>query len=334
MKLLGRILAVLVGLILLVVISTCSWLYLYTADLPSVVMLDRYAPSAPVEIHTESGSAAHVVPADRFGKYLMSALVAAEGQPDPRGPIRVALTSFLWETPPRGQMYSWQIARDLVHNGRGLRRQMDELRLAQQIHRRFNQQQILTIFMNRVSLSQDVSGVEDASVRYFGKHALDLSLEESALIAGLIRSPNHDSPIGHPERAVQRRNWVLDNMARQGSVSQLDARQAKASPLIVKQTPNSEPTYDWKRCALTLATHTWPADGSTRMRPGERYQNTPVISFEVLESGQISNAIVSRSSGVADIDNYALDGIKNMRYHDRPPGCGIIQSQATVNVDF
>jgi penicillin-binding protein 1A len=102
-------------------------------------------------------------------------------QPDPRGPIRVAVAGFFSDVHPRGHMYSLQIAREMVPNERTMHRQIDELRLAQHIQRRFDQQQVLTIYMNRVNFGQN--GAEDTSMRYFGKHASDLSLDEAALIA-------------------------------------------------------------------------------------------------------------------------------------------------------
>jgi TonB family protein len=232
-------------------------------------------------------------------------------------------------------MYTWQLARGLAPNGHSIGRQIDELRLAEQIQRHFNQRQVLTIYLNRVYLGQNTYGVEDASMRYFGKHTSDLSLDEAALIAALVRSPSHDSPIEHLERAVERRNWVIDQMTSQGSVSLEDAEQAKAAPLIVKHTTDSEATYDWNRCALKVVCHGSPANRTIRMHTGEKStKQTPVISFEVLESGEIRNAAVHRSSGIADIDNYALAGVRAMKYSERPPGCGIIESQAVVNVDF
>ncbi len=334
MRMVGRSVIFVGGLILLAVASACGWLYVYTADLPPLAMLDQYLPSSPTQIKSGTGSITHVVPTGQLGKWLPKALVAAEGEPDDRSPISVAIASLVWDTPPQGQMYPWQIARNLVHGGSNLHRQTNALRLAQQIHHRFNQQQILTIYLNRINLGEDVNGAEDGSLRYFGKHACDLSLDEAALIAGLIRAPSHDSPIIHPERAVLRRNSVLDAMARQGSISQPDAEQAKVAPLIVKRTATSEPSYDWGRCVLTMASHGSPANNLIHTRPGEELKTTPVILFEVLESGEVSNAKLSRSSGVKEIDSYALAAIKNMRYEQRPPGCGILQSQATVNVDF
>jgi len=334
MKLLRRIVAILAGVVVLILASICSWLYLYTADLPLVAQLDQYAPPSQTVIPTGPGAVQHVIPADQLGKYLVRAVLATEGQPDSRGPIRATVDTLLWDTPPSGQMYLMQIARTLVPPERSLHRQIEELRLAQQIYRRFNQQQILTIYLNRVYLGINLIGVEDTSIRYFGKHASDLSLDEAALLAGLIHSPSLDSPINHPDRAAKRRNAVLDNMMNHGSIPQPDAEQAKAAPLIIKRTAESEASYDWNRCALDIKGHASPAHGSIHTRPGEKYQNTPVIRVEVLESGEIRNAIVDRSSGVADIDNYALSSIKNMRYKERPAGCGALENQATVNVDF
>ncbi len=134
---------------------------------------------------------------------------------------------------------------------------------------------------------------------------------------------------------MERRNWVIDQMTNQGSASQEDAEQAKAAPLIVKRTANSEATYDWNRCVLRIIGHGSPANTTIRVRTGEKStRQMPVISFEIIESGEVRNAIVLRSSGIADIDNYALAGVRGMKYRERPPGCGIIQSQGVVNVDF
>jgi penicillin-binding protein 1A len=84
--------------------------------------------------------------------------------------------------------------------------------------------------LNRVYLGENTYGVEDASRRYFEKHVSDLSLDEAALLVGLIRSPNHDSPINRPDRAVGRRNWVIDQMMAEKTVSKEEAERAKEAP--------------------------------------------------------------------------------------------------------
>lgn len=323
------------GVILLAAGALCSWLYVHTGDLPSIAGLDQYSPAAASEIQSRDNSLTHVVPSDQLGKYLLSALVASEGQAESCGPIRATVGDLLSGAQPHAQMYSWRIARDLAPKGHSLRGQIDELRLAEQIQRRYSERQLLTIYLNRIYLGENTYGVEDASMRYFGKHASDVSLDEAALLAGLIRSPSHDSPIEHPDRAVERRNQVIDQMTNQGSTSRDDAEQAKSAPLIVKQTANSIATYDWNRCALKVISHESAAETTIRVRAGEKStMHDPVIRFEILESGEVRNAVIQRSSGIADIDNYALAGIRAMRYNRRTPGCGIIESQAAVTVDF
>src|SRR6266536_5736279 len=203
MKLLGRILAIAGAIILVAASIVCGWLYFYTADLPSIAELHRYNPAAASEIQIGDNSLTHVVPSDLLGKYLLSALVAAEGQADSREPIRATIASLLSDVQPHAQMYSWQLAHGLAPKGDSIHRQIDELRLAEQIQRHFDQRQVLTIYLNRVYLGENTYGVEHASMRYFGKRAYDLSLDEAALLAGLIRSPSRDSPIEHPERAVE-----------------------------------------------------------------------------------------------------------------------------------
>ena len=335
MKVLRRILAIAGSLILVIVCGVFAWLYLYTGDLPPIADLNQYAPVTSTEIHPDSDSVRHVVPSDVLEKHLFMALIAAEGQVESRGPIHAAITNLLSDVPPRSQMYSWQLAREMAAHGDSLEGQIDRLRLAERIQRHLSQRQVLTIYLNRVYLGENTYGMEDASRRYFGKHAFDLSLDEAALLVGLIRAPNRDSPIMHPDRAVERRNWVIDRMIADGAVLWEEGDRARRAPLIIKQTANSEATYNWNRCELKLVSHASPTSTTIRIRRGESpTKRTPVISFEVLESGEVRNAAVQRSSGVADIDNYALAGIKSMRYNERPPGCGIIENQATVNVDF
>jgi TonB family protein len=59
----------------------------------------------------------------------------------------------------------------------------------------------------------------------------------------------------------------------------------------------------------------------------------PVIAYKVLESGRVANVYVKRSSGVADLDAFAVSSIRTTRYNRRP-GCGTLESEATVNIDF
>ena len=239
MKVLRRILAISGGAVLLVVCAVFFWLYFYTGDLPPINDLHQYAPASSIEIRFASDSIRHVLTSDDLEKQLFRALIAAEGQAEPRGPIRASITDLLSDVPPHTQMYSWRLARELSAHGDSIGRQIAVLRLADQIQRHFSQREVLTIYLNRVYLGENTYGVEDASGRYFGKHVSDLSLDEAALLVGLIRPPNHDSPISRPDRAVGRRNWVIDRMMAEKTVSKEEAERAKEAPLLVKRTANS-----------------------------------------------------------------------------------------------
>jgi penicillin-binding protein 1A len=156
-------------IILLAAGALCSWLYCYTGDLPSIAGLDQYSPAAAAVIQDQGNSLTHVVPTDQLGKFLVSAVIAAEGQAEPRGPIHATVSDLLLGAQPHAQMYSWRLARELAPRGHALRRQIDELRLAEQIQRHFDQRQVMTIYLNRVYLGEKTYGVEDGSLRYFGK---------------------------------------------------------------------------------------------------------------------------------------------------------------------
>jgi membrane peptidoglycan carboxypeptidase len=110
-----------------------------------------------------------------------------------------------------------------------LNRQFQELRLANAINRAFDQEDVLTIYLNRVYLGPNVYGIEAAAKRYLGKNASDMTLEESAAMVSMIRSPRMYSLLLHPDRATQRRDSILDEMVIEGSVSQADADRAKAA---------------------------------------------------------------------------------------------------------
>ena len=127
MKVLRRLLAIAGGVVLLIVCTVLGWLYLYTADLPPITDLYQYDPATSAEIHAGSDSVRHVVPSGVLEKQLFTALIAAEGQVESRGPIRTAITDLLSDVPPRSQMYSWQLARELAVNGDSPERQIDRL---------------------------------------------------------------------------------------------------------------------------------------------------------------------------------------------------------------
>ena len=104
-----------------------------------------------------------------------------------------------------------------------------------QLEHRFTKQQIFQMYANEVPLghrgSFDIDGFGEASQVYFDKDVRQLTLDECALLAGLIQSPNYLSPFRHPQRAIDRRNLVLDAMVETGTITKKQAEAAKAQPL-------------------------------------------------------------------------------------------------------
>ena len=108
-----------------------------------------------------------------------------------------------------------------------------------QMEHRFDKQQIFQMYANEVPLGRrgsfDIDGFGEAAQVYFGKDVRQLTLDESALLAGLIQSPNRLSPFRHPSRAIKRRNLVLDSMVETGAITKEQAEAAKAQPLHLSQ---------------------------------------------------------------------------------------------------
>ena len=118
-----------------------------------------------------------------------------------------------------------------------LMRQVAEIRTAIQLERHYSRQQLFTIYANRVYLGPGLIGVQQGSEFYFRKAPAELNLPEAALLVGLIRAPAMYSPSQHPDRALRRRNEVIDAMAGNSTISATDAQAAKAAPLgIVANT--------------------------------------------------------------------------------------------------
>src|SRR5258708_2225337 len=133
-----------------------------------------------------------------------------------------------------GSTLTQQFVKTLHFNPeRTLRRKLTEALMGVLLEARYSKKEILEAYLNEIYLGQNgavqIIGVEQASQVYFGKHVTYLSLPEAATLAGIIRSPNVLSPIGHPDRAKGRRDTVLQLMKEQGFITEVEYEQAVAS---------------------------------------------------------------------------------------------------------
>lgn len=114
-------------------------------------------------------------------------------------------------------------------------RKLKELILAIMVEDRFSKEEILEMYLNQVAYGGTTYGIEEASMQYFGKHAKQLTLAESALIAGLTKAPSVYSPFANPEMAKDRQKEVLRRMVEDGYISQKTADKALAEELHFRQ---------------------------------------------------------------------------------------------------
>ena len=102
-------------------------------------------------------------------------------------------------------------------------RKIKEALLANELDSKFTKQQILDQYLNIIYYGENAYGVEDAAMRYFGKHAKDLTLPEAALLAGLPEAPSYNDPFKNPQAAYGRMHYVLDSMVAVGDISRAQA---------------------------------------------------------------------------------------------------------------
>jgi membrane carboxypeptidase/penicillin-binding protein len=234
MRMLLKICLIGLGAIALALITGFAWLFFDSRGLPDVQALAQFAPAAVRQVSDPCLKAASVaIPYDSIGDNMRAALSVVEAKEDDPGVLSEVFPEF-WRQRPHRVTLSTQISRSMFcEPARTLNRQLDELRTAAQLEHRFSRRELFTILANRVTFGKDIVGVEPASQHFFHKNPNQLLVGEAALLAGLVRAPFYLSPIKHPDRALRRRNEVIDTMLEKHAISESEASTAKASPLPI-----------------------------------------------------------------------------------------------------
>jgi len=128
---------------------------------------------------------------------------------------------------------------------RSLSRKIREWILTPRVEQALTKDQILSLYINQVYYGQGRSGIEEAALYYFGKHAKELTVGEAAVLAGTVQSPNRINPEKNIIKAKQRQRYVLGQMAHQGFASQqvVDAELEKPIVLAPRPPPEVGPYY-------------------------------------------------------------------------------------------
>jgi penicillin-binding protein 1A len=231
-----------------VVGAAAGLLLVYSTDLPEVEQLEHYRPSSITELYDDQGRVIGsfalqrrvVASYDDYPQVLREALISIEDKDFYRhwgiNVWRIAGAAYR-DIQSGGRVQgastlTMQLARNLfLSPDRSFHRKIQEALLAVQIERRFTKPQIFTLYANQIFLGHGVYGFEAASEFYFSKPAKQLTLDQAALLAGLPKAPGYYSPINHPDRALKRRNLVINAMLEDGKITTQRAAAAKARPL-------------------------------------------------------------------------------------------------------
>ena len=232
-----------------------AWLF---HDMPDAGDLVDYRPPTATRAYAMDGTLIGefsrerriFVPYDNIPPQLAQAFLAAEdhgffqhGGVDPTGLARATLKNLVnivhGKRLEGGSTITQQVAKNvLLTSDATMGRKLKEAILARRLEQTLNKEQILELYLNEIWLGYRSFGVGAAAYNYFGKSISDLTLAQSAYLAALPKGPDNYQPIRHKANAIARRNWILDQMAELGWVTEAQAAAAKKEDLIVQAAPS------------------------------------------------------------------------------------------------
>src|SRR5205085_4670547 len=195
------------------------------------------------------------VPIQAVPKLVTNAFIAAEdknfyehGGIDFSGIARAAVLYIQQygsgRRPQGASTITQQVAKNfLLTNEVSFSRKIKEALLAMKIERAFSKEKILELYLNEIYLGMGAYGVAAASLLYFDKSVHELSVAEAAYLAALPKAPNNYHPFRQRERAIERRNYVLDRMVEDRYLKLEEGEKAKKDPLAVTPRPTGAHIY-------------------------------------------------------------------------------------------
>ncbi len=249
------------GLIALFVIAALlgvatGVIFAYAGDLPRISALDDYAPSTISRVYGSRGEIIgefaiqrrEVIQYAAIPLRLRQAIMAAEdsefeqhfGLSVPR--IIVTLVKdIVYRRMHGASTLTQQLARKLfLTDDKTPERKIKEALLAIQIEKRYTKREIFTLYCNQMYFGHGVYGVEAAARLYFGKSAKDVTLDEAAMIAGILQGNVRQSPYVNMDAALRRRNYTLGRMAEVGYITTDEAEAAKKKPIVLRGEPSGQ----------------------------------------------------------------------------------------------
>ncbi len=230
----------------------------FNADLPNYDNLAQYEPPVMTRVHAADGElmAEHAheqrlyLPIQAVPDLVKAAFISAEDKNfyqhegvDIPGIIRAAVVNLRnrgsGKRPIGASTITQQVAKNfLLSNEVSYSRKFKEVLLALRIEQAYSKDKILELYLNEIYLGLGSYGIAAASLNYFDKAVNQLTISEAAYLAALPKAPENYNPFRDKERAIERRNWVIDRMVENGYIRASDGEAAKKTPLDVTLRPH------------------------------------------------------------------------------------------------
>lgn len=235
----------------------------FSKDLPDYSQLQDYEPPVMTRVHAVDGSLLGeyakerrlYLPIQAVPKLVINAFLAAEdknfyehGGIDYTGMARaglVYLQNYGSNRRPQGaSTITQQVAKNfLLTNEVSFARKIKEALLAMRIEKTYSKDKILELYLNEIYLGLGAYGIAAASLVYFDKSVNELTVAEAAYLAALPKMPATLHPVRNRDRAIERRNYVIDRLQENGWIKQADAEKARKEPLAVTSRSNGAHTF-------------------------------------------------------------------------------------------
>src|SRR3982074_3359268 len=241
------------------VAAAAGLIWHFSKDLPDYSQLQDYEPPVMTRVHASDGAllghstkcARFYLPIQAVPKLVINAFLAAEdknfyehGGIDFTGMARAAVVyaqNFGSNRRPQGaSTITQQVAKNfLLTNEVSFARKIKEALLAMRIERAYSKDRILELYLNEIYLGLGAYGIAAASLVYFDKSVNELTVAEAAYLAALPKAPSSLHPVKNRDRAIERRNYVIDRLLENGWIKQADADKARKDALVVTNRTNA-----------------------------------------------------------------------------------------------
>ena len=209
-----------------------------------VEIYNNYQPSNPIYYSSDK----KIISLSNLKPHTLNAFIAIEDKRfyehngyDLKRIVKASLVNLKNRSKTEGaSTITQQLVKNILLNSeKTYSRKFKEILLSIKTEKNFSKEEILNMYLNSIYFGSNAYGIENASNLYFDKSAIDLTINESAILAGIIKSPVYYSPINHPDRCFKRKNLVLQEMCKNGYISQEELEENKLLPIATCSKRNS-----------------------------------------------------------------------------------------------